>query len=71
MGSYSQARYLNAPRRQTLTESVKTFSDYLPDFFPLPHPSWRSGAWMKNNPWFSRKVLPVLRAKVAEAIGRP
>jgi len=71
VGSYSQARYLNTPKRQTLTESVKTFSDYLPDFFPLPHPSWRSSAWMKNNPWFSRKVLPVLRAKVAEAIARP
>ncbi len=68
VGSYAQARYLKIPRRQTLTESVKAFGEYLPDFFPLPHPSWRSSIWMKNNPWFSRKVLPVLRAKVADAL---
>ena len=71
VGSYAQARYLNTRKGQTLTENVRTFCDHLPGYFPLPHPSWRSGIWMKNNPWFSRKALPVLRAMVAEALARP
>ncbi len=68
VGSYAQARYLHVPKRQTLTETVRTFDDHLPDFFPLPHPSWRSSIWMENNPWFSKDVLPILRAKIAQAL---
>ena len=70
VGSYAQARYLNLPKRQTLTDIVKNFSDHLPDFFPLPHPSWRSSIWMKNNPWFSKRVLPALREAIAGALSR-
>ncbi len=70
VGSYAQARYLNIPKRQTLTEAVRNFDDHLPNFFPLPHPSWRSSIWLKNNPWFSSRALPALRAKVAEALSR-
>ncbi len=68
VGSYAQARYLKIPKRQTLTETVKSFSDHLPNFFPLPHPSWRSGIWMKKNPWFAKNVLKTLRAEIADAL---
>ena len=71
VGSYAQARYLNVPKRQTLAETVRNFNNHLPDFFPLPHPSWRSSVWMKKNPWFSRRVLPILRAEIAEVLSRP
>ncbi|MEN0067364.1 MAG: uracil-DNA glycosylase family protein [Myxococcota bacterium] len=68
VGQYAQKWYLGDRRRPTLTETVRAFGDYGPDFFPLPHPSWRSRIWMKRNPWFTSEVLPALRARVAEAL---
>jgi uracil-DNA glycosylase len=47
-----------------MTESVRTFADYGPQFFPLPHPSWRSVPWMQQNRWFEARVLPKLREVV-------
>src|SRR3954464_6245017 len=66
VGSYAQAHYLEAGN---LTEAVKAFRVHGPGFFPLPHPSWRSGIWVKRNPWFETDVLPALRAAVREALG--
>jgi uracil-DNA glycosylase len=66
VGSYAQAHYLKAGN---LTEAVKAFRTHGPAFFPLPHPSWRSGIWMKRNPWFEADVLPALRAAVRKALG--
>jgi uracil-DNA glycosylase len=69
VGSYAQARYLKAAgKKQTLTEAVKDFRAHGPLFFPLPHPSWRSGLWMKRNPWFEAGVLPSLRRAVSMAL---
>src|SRR2546430_3462187 len=44
VGSYAQALYLGRARKSTLTDTVRAFRDYLPEFFPLPHPSWRNKA---------------------------
>ena len=66
VGTYAHQHYLKIPARQTLTETVRGFHDYAPEYFPLPHPSWRSGIWMKRNPWFSKSVLPALRKAIAE-----
>lgn len=60
-GQYAQRYYLGPARMKNLTETVRNFHDYLPRFFPLPHPSWRSRIWMKKNRWFAEDVLPVLR----------
>lgn len=69
VGSYAQAHYLPAIKgRKTLTEIVRGFQSCGPDFFPLPHPSWRSGIWMKRNPWFEAEVLPPLRKAVRQAL---
>jgi uracil-DNA glycosylase len=38
-----------------------TFREHLPNYFPLPHPSWRSTGWMKRNPWFEIDLLPQLQ----------
>lgn len=65
-GLYAQRYYLGKSMQPTLTETVRDFEDYLPTYFPLPHPSWRSRIWMKKNPWFAQQVLPALRAQVAE-----
>ncbi|MBK1696696.1 uracil-DNA glycosylase [Rhodovibrio salinarum] len=64
VGSYAQKHYLAKTRRRTLWETVANYRDYLPDYVPLPHPSWRNTAWLKKNPWFERDLLPDLRARV-------
>jgi uracil-DNA glycosylase len=66
VGSSAQAHYLKAGN---LTDAVKAFRAHGPVFFPLPHPSWRSGIWMKRNPWFETDVLPALRVAVQKALG--
>ncbi len=70
VGSYAQAE---AARREgwpkaSMTERVQDFRRYLPRYFPLPHPSWRTGAWQRRNPWFDTEVLPALRMAVRQAL---
>ena len=67
-GQYAQQKYLGASRKKTLTETVRSFAAYGPRTIPLPHPSWRSRIWMKKNPWFEEKLLPVLRRKVKKRL---
>ncbi|MFT8719175.1 uracil-DNA glycosylase family protein [Acetobacter sp.] len=67
VGSYAQ-NYVLGPGR--VSDRVAHFKDYLPQYFPLPHPSWRTGAWEKRNPWFGEEVLPALREHVAKALAR-
>ena len=65
IGQYAQKRYLGKQRRKTLTETVRNWREYGPEYLPLPHPSWRNNVWVKKNPWFTEEVLPELRARVA------
>jgi uracil-DNA glycosylase len=65
VGSYAQAHVLG---RGSTTERVRNFRDYLPRYFPLPHPSWRSAIWARKHPWFEAEVLPALREAVRAAI---
>ena len=64
VGQYAQKRYLGRDRKKTLTETVRSFREYLPRYFPLPHPSWRSRRWIQQNPFFEEDVLPALRAEL-------
>lgn len=68
VGQYAQERYLDGRQKESLTATVRNFAAYLPESIPLPHPSWRSRLWMNRNPWFERKLLPVLRSRVTEAL---
>lgn len=61
IGSYAQNYYLGKEKKRTLTETVRDFKNYLPQFLPLPHPSPRNNIWLKKNEWFSEEVLPTLR----------
>jgi uracil-DNA glycosylase len=65
VGTYAQEAALGPGR---MTDRVRQFADYLPNAFPLPHPSWRTGAWERANPWFGEQVLPALRAALAAAL---
>ena len=64
VGAYAQAFYLQERRKKTLADTVRAWRDYLPEFFPLPHPSWRNIGWLERNPWFAKDVLPALRRRV-------
>jgi uracil-DNA glycosylase len=68
VGQYAQRYYL-ANRKRSLAETVRAFREYLPEFFVLPHPSWRNQGWLKNNPWFANQVIPELRRLVRRCIG--
>jgi uracil-DNA glycosylase len=68
VGSYAQAHDLGARRATSMTETVRRFADYLPEFFVLPHPSWRTLGWARRNPWFEQEVIPELRKRVRAAL---
>jgi uracil-DNA glycosylase len=51
-----------------MTATVQAFSEYAPQFFPLPHPSWRSAVWMKKNSWFEMAVIPEVQKAVGKLI---
>lgn len=61
IGQYAQQNYLGNRMKSNLTETVRNFEEYLPEFIVLPHPSPRNNIWMKKNPWFEMKVLPILK----------
>ncbi len=65
IGSYAQAYYLGPRVKTSLAETVAARREFLPDFFPLPHPSPRNQRWFKTHPWFERQVIPELRKRVA------
>jgi uracil-DNA glycosylase len=64
VGRYAQAFHLRKRRKETVGTTVRSYRDYLPEFFPLPHPSWRNRGWLKRNLWFEREVIPALRRRV-------
>jgi uracil-DNA glycosylase len=65
VGAYAQVDALGPG---AMTERVRHFQAYLPRYFPLPHPSWRTRAWATKNPWFEAEVLPALRLAVQGAL---
>ena len=64
VGSYAQDYYLGARRRGSMTDTIAAWREFLPNFLPLPHPSWRNTGWLKRNPWFERDLVPLLRRRV-------
>jgi uracil-DNA glycosylase len=62
VGTYALANVLG---RGAMTQHVRGFRARLPHYFALPHPSWRTTAWERRNPWFGTEVLPALRDAVA------
>ena len=66
IGQYSQRHYLNTSREKNLTETVKKYKAYLPNYFVLPHPSPRNRFWLSKNPWFEAEILPKLKAEISK-----
>ncbi len=72
VGAYAQQWHLGSSARRSLTETVAAWREIVattdPMVLPLPHPSWRNNAWLKNNPWFEADLLPFLRGEIARRL---
>ncbi|HEY7871331.1 MAG TPA: uracil-DNA glycosylase family protein [Rudaea sp.] len=68
IGQYAQAYFLRERRKGSLTQTVRAFDEYLPDYLPTVHPSPRNQGWLKRNPWFEKKLVPTLRERVHELL---
>lgn len=68
VGNYAQQFYLGKSRGTTLTATVRQFENYLPRYFPLPHPSPRNNIWQAKNPWFGEEVLPRLKEEIGKML---
>ena len=66
IGQYAQRHYLKKNCKSSLTETVRSYKEYLPKYFPLPHPSPRNQNWVKINPWFTKEAIPELRKRIGE-----
>ena len=64
IGQYAQKYYLNGRLGKNLTETVRNYQMYLPEYFPLVHPSPLNYWWLKRNPWFETDVLPELQKRI-------
>jgi len=71
IGQYAQNYYLKDLKKSTLTETVKSFNDYLPSYLPLVHPSPRNKVWQKRNSWFELTMVPLLQQIINEIIAIP
>lgn len=69
-GQYAQARYLGKRKKKTLTETVRHWKEYAPQYLPLPHPSPRNQLWERKNLWFGEEVLPFLKDAVSGIISQ-
>jgi uracil-DNA glycosylase len=68
IGQYAQRYYLKKAFKGSLTETVKFYQNFLPAYFPLPHPSPRNQNWVKINPWFNEAVIPELQNRIKKII---
>lgn len=64
IGAHAQKFYLGKRMKRNLTETVRNYKEYLPEYFPIVHPSPLNIGWRRRNDWFEEKVIPDLRARV-------
>ncbi|MGJ8665322.1 MAG: uracil-DNA glycosylase family protein [Patiriisocius sp.] len=68
IGNYATNYYLQKDGRN-LTQRVENFEDYLPQYWPLPHPSPVNRFWRAKNPWFEEFAVEKIQNQVAEILG--
>lgn len=64
IGAYAQKFYLGKEMKRNLTETVHNYEEYLPEYFPVVHPSPLNIGWRRKNPWFEETVVPDLQTRV-------
>jgi uracil-DNA glycosylase family 4 len=70
VGQYAQKYYLKKEARRTLTENVAHYQDFLPLYFPLPHPSPRNFMWKAKNQWFEEEIIPELKKRIRTILNK-
>ncbi|WP_253908085.1 uracil-DNA glycosylase family protein [Arthrobacter sp. H20] len=70
IGRYAQVHYLPSARHCTLTDTVFNYQQFVPQQFPLVHPSPLNFRWQAKNQWFVTDVLPDLRNHVSAALSQ-
>ena len=71
IGGYAQGWHLGeSTRKAGVTETVRSWRDYAPQIFPLPHPSWRNNAFLRQNLWFETDLLPALRSQIRTVLDK-
>lgn len=68
VGNYATRYYLKDVKKKNLTETVRHYQDYLPQYFPIVHPSPLNNIWQKKNPWFKETVVLKLQEEVKKAL---
>jgi uracil-DNA glycosylase len=71
VGKYAADYYLKKRKKRNLTETVAAYQEYLPDYFPIVHPSPLNFRWQKKNPWFVEQVVPELQDIVRGILNTP
>lgn len=66
IGQYAMQWHLGKQMHKNLTDTVRNWSNYPSNVFPLPHPSPRNYGWLKKNPWFEAEVLPKLKVRIEQ-----
>ncbi len=67
IGGYSQTYYLPNDKRN-LSAKVENYTDYLPEYFVIPHPSPVNRFWRMKNPWFEDEVVQELQKLVRDIL---
>jgi len=68
IGKYAMDYYLRDRKKKNLTETVAAYQEYLPEYFPIVHPSPLNFRWQAKNPWFAEQVVPQLQKIVHEIL---
>lgn len=68
IGRYAQNYYLKKRQKSSLTETVRSYREYLPSYFPIVHPSPLNFRWLNNNKWFESEIIPELQQRVQEIL---
>lgn len=73
IGQYAQKWHIQTEKHRGVTDMVRNWRSIVKQrqprgyhVLPLPHPSWRNTAWIKQNPWFEDELVPYLRKTVAD-----
>lgn len=68
IGRYAQIYILKKNSKFSLTKTVESWREYLPELITLPHPSWHNSNWIKKHSWFEIELLPELRKRVRDIL---
>ncbi len=73
LGQYAQNWHFER-KATSLTARVMDWRDSWQDHgqikLALPHPSPRNNRWLKQNPWFESELLPELKNRVSQLLGK-